>query len=113
MMNAMTASRLSQTVLSNGVRVADGNLNELAQHRKQNRDYMRRWRTTAANRAKKKRRFAGLSWQRRLERATQGPREGEIPKCAYCHHESIVRIDRLRPTDTGFKKVELPYCGLC
>jgi len=93
--------------------VADVNLVELAQHRKQNRDYMRRWRKSAANRAKEKRRSAGLSWQRKLERATQGPREGETPKCAYCHHESIMRIDRLRPTDTGFKKVELPYCGLC
>jgi hypothetical protein len=25
----------------------------------------------------------------------------------------VMRIDRLRPTENGFKKVELPYCGHC
>jgi hypothetical protein len=54
-----------------------------------------------------------MQWQRKLERATQQPREGEIRTCAYCRQESVMRIDRLRPTENGFKKVELPYCGHC
>jgi hypothetical protein len=84
-----------------------------AHQRRQNREYMRRWRTSPENRAKEKRRFAGMQWQRKLERATQQPREGEIRNCAYCRQESVMRIDRLRPTENGFKKVELPYCGHC
>ncbi len=108
------ATRVCSQRLPHEPQIARDEQKDLAhQRRRKNREYMRRWRTSPENRAKEKRRFAGMQWQRKLERATQQPREGEIRTCAYCRQESVMRIDRLRPTENGFKKVELPYCGHC
>ena len=104
--------RVSNPRVSHEPEIAGDEQKDLSHQRRQNREYMRRWRTSPENRAKEKRRFAGMQWQRKLERETQ-QREGEIRTCAYCRQESVMRIDRLRPTENGFKKVELPYCGHC
>jgi hypothetical protein len=106
-------TRIRNPRVSHGLQIAGDEEKDLAHQRRQNREYMRRWRTSPENRAKEKRRFAGMQWQRKLERASQQPREGEIRSCAYCRQESVMRIDRLRPTENGFKKVQLPYCGHC
>ncbi len=92
---------------------ADEERRLLACQRKQNREYMRRWRTSPENRAKENLRVENMRWQRNLEKLTQLPRNAEKRRCAYCHHESVMRIERLRATERGFKKVQLPYCGHC
>ncbi|MFZ0036362.1 MAG: hypothetical protein WAK91_03000 [Candidatus Acidiferrales bacterium] len=92
---------------------ADEERKLLACRRKQNREYMRRWRTSPENRAKENLRVENMRWQRSLDKFTQLPSDAEKRRCAYCHHESVMRIERLRATERGFKKVQLPYCGQC
>lgn len=86
---------------------------ELARRRKNNREYMRTWRASPENRETERRRLAGQYLRRRLERRIEALHGHEDRRCAYCHQEAVMVIDRLRATAHGFKRVELPYCGHC
>jgi hypothetical protein len=107
------AKRIRITSAGRATRDAKKEQTELGLQRKRNREYMRRWRTLPENRAKERLRHSGSEWQRRLTDAMEVRRDAEIRRCAYCHQSSVMMIQRLRATDNGFKKVDLPYCGHC
>jgi len=87
------------------------NTGGLAQRRKRDRDYMRRWRAVATNLASEKRRADVCKWQKKL--ASMELPINDRTRCAYCRKKAAMLIDRLSVTPTGFREVRLGYCGNC
>ncbi len=96
---------------------------EVEDKRRQNREYMRRWRTDpfhlAEEKAKRRERYYAVQKQRKIERESSSPRvrEQTARLCGFCFKRAAVRkIVRLRISDNapdGYVKVRIPYCGHC
>ena len=77
----------------------------------QKRDYMRRWRSIAANR----------EHERTHQRAAQLENKVNLLSfvsttkvCGFCYQRPSIRIiERLIATRRGFRRVFVPYCGVC
>jgi hypothetical protein len=96
---------------------------EPADKRRQNREFMRRWRANpvhlAAEQARRRERYYAVQKQRGIERMSRSPqtRERDRKLCGLCSKRLAVRnIARLQVSDAsadGYVKVVIPYCGHC
>lgn len=87
---------------------------QMSRDRRSNRQYMREWRANPKNRAKERLRAVGWRWRRKLaqlEARQRGIASGM--QCAYCRQAAIMKIDRMRASEDGFRPVVVPYCGMC
>jgi hypothetical protein len=86
-----------------------------------NREYMRRWRATPHKKPRKKRCLRG-----RNPRSTQGrfraksqirAKNDGAPICGICRRQRaisvVTRFQLTQETESGFRAVRVPYCGLC
>jgi hypothetical protein len=78
--------------------------------------YQRRWRANSANREAEKKRLSRARAMK-MYRESLGealPVTERVGKCAFCRHRTPkFKVQRLRPTEAGFKVIEMPYCGEC
>ena len=80
------------------------------ERRLRNREYMRRWRADPLHRQSE--RIHSTNWRR--GRNLQDPHHPGPTVCGFCHRRrSRSVVPRLRPVETGFVEVQMPYCGLC
>jgi hypothetical protein len=80
------------------------------ERRRQNREYMRRWRADAHHR----RRELSRQQRWRLERKLRMARRRTEKVCGYCHNrKAVTEMVRLMPAAIGFAKVKIGYCGEC
>lgn len=77
----------------------------------QKRDYMRRWRSVAANRERERTHQRVAQLERKVNLLTCASR---TRVCGFCYQRPSVRIiERLIATNRGFRRVFVPYCGVC
>ena len=82
-----------------------------ARLREQKRDHMRRWRLTPANRAHERERQRLSELERKLKLATH---DTGWRRCGFCYQRASVRkVERLIATTRGFRRIFVPYCGVC
>lgn len=75
------------------------------------RVHMRRWRAIPENRGRERaqQRLAQLEQKLKFATATSGPRF-----CGFCYQRPpIARVERLVATSRGFRRIFVPYCGVC
>jgi hypothetical protein len=79
------------------------------EHRRYNREYMRRWRADPGHRERERASRDRCQYKRKLRKAA---RRG--PACGFCHQRRPKwKVVRLRPIEQGFVRVVVPYCGQC
>jgi hypothetical protein len=82
----------------------------LAQRRKYNRKYMRRWRANPKNQRRERLSRRGWLETRKIGRVAR--RTGRV--CGFCHLRAArSEVIRLRPAANGFVEVRMLYCGQC
>jgi hypothetical protein len=76
---------------------------------------MRKWRANPENRANERLRAINWRWNRTLERCAKRRHasSGAPQKCAYCHRNSIMTVERAAISRGEFIPIRLPYCGEC
>lgn len=77
----------------------------------QKRDHMRRWRSVASNRERERmqQHFAQFERKVNLLMCTSAERV-----CGFCYQRPPIGIvERLIPTSRGFRRIFVPYCGVC
>jgi len=76
---------------------------------------MRKWRANPSNRENERLRSINWRWNRTLERCARRLRaSASAPrKCAYCHRDSIMTVERAAISRGEFVPVQVPYCGDC
>lgn len=75
------------------------------------RDYMRRWRSVAENREHERTHQRVAQLERKVNLLTCASR---TRVCGFCYQRPSIRIiERLIATSRGFRRVFVPYCGVC
>lgn len=75
------------------------------------REHMRRWRAIPANRAHEQAQQRESLVEKKLKILAMCS-EGEL--CGFCYRRhSIARVERLFTTNSGFRRIFVPYCGVC
>jgi hypothetical protein len=75
------------------------------------REYMRRWRAIPSNREQERQqqRRAQLERKLMLFRNTTGK-----SLCGFCYQRApVIQVERLLATSRGFRRIFVPYCGVC
>jgi len=78
--------------------------------------YQRRWRANPENRAGERKKLSRARGMKRFRESLGDvlPAAQRVGRCAFCRHRTPkFRVQRLKPTETGFEAMELPYCGEC
>ena len=82
-----------------------------AQLRTQKRAYMRRWRSVPGNREHERERQRLSEFERKLKLAAG---ESSWQHCGFCNQRRSIRdVERLIATSRGFRRIFVPYCGVC
>jgi hypothetical protein len=80
------------------------------ERRRNNRNYMRRWRADPRHRARERIRSSRL---RVTHKCGEAVVRGK-PVCGFCHlREPVRQVRRLKPSRIGYVEVVVPYCGVC
>jgi hypothetical protein len=82
-----------------------------ARLRELKREHMRRWRAISSNREQERTRQR-LSRQEQKSEVLLHCANGEL--CGFCYQRPPVRkVERLIATSRGFRRIFVPYCGVC
>ena len=96
---------------------------EIEDRRKQNREFMRRWRTDPCHlemeRSQRRRRYYDVQKQRPNRGPGISPQttDNEKKRCGFCWKRpavgKIVRLQVSESAPDGYVKMHIPYCGVC
>lgn len=77
----------------------------------QKRDRMRRWRAVASNRERERTQQHFAQLERKVNLLT---RASARKFCGFCYQRpSVAIVERLIATRRGFRRIFVPYCGVC